>query len=153
LAAIRAGRGNGTWTGTTGITSSAAAADVATSSPRGIGWREDGGGAVTFAFAAPGDTDLDWKVDILDVAAIITGGRFDTGLLASWSEGDFDYDGVCDVLDIALFLAADVYDTGPHNPPAPPAAGVVEVTVVPEPAHAAVWAGAVVLAVVLRRRH
>jgi fibronectin-binding autotransporter adhesin len=130
VTAIVAGRADGSWTGSSGITSSAAAADVASSVPRAVGWLDNGDGTVTAAFAAPGDTNLDWSVDILDASNFLTLGKFDTGLPAIWLDGDFNYDGVVDVLDAADFFNTGLYDTGSYNPPAGAAGSVAAV---PEP--------------------
>jgi fibronectin-binding autotransporter adhesin len=130
LAALLAGRGDGSWTGTTGITSSQAAADLTASIPRTVGWLDNGDGSVTFAFAAPGDTNLDWNVDILDAANFLAGGKFDSGAAATWNEGDFGYDGVVDILDAADFLSTGLFDAGAYNPPPASAPGI---TAVPEP--------------------
>ena len=148
VAAIVSGRGDGSWTGANGITSSAAADAVAQGSLRAIGWLDQGDGSVTFAYAAPGDTNLDWQVDILDASNFLAGGKFDTGSPAVWIEGDFGYDGIVDILDAADFLAPGLYDTGAYN--APPAA----VAPVPEPAigWAAFAAAGLVAATRLRRR-
>lgn len=127
LASLAAARGTGSWTGASGIGSSTAAADLARGAMRSVGWLERGDGATTIAYAAPGDTNLDWVVDILDVAAIMGTGRFDSGRAATWAEGDFNFDGVADLLDIADLVAADLFNAGPYNGPA---AGVV---MVPEP--------------------
>jgi fibronectin-binding autotransporter adhesin len=130
LTALVAGRGDGSWNGTTGITSSAAAADIAASIPRTAGWLDNGDGTVTFAFAAAGDTNLDWNVDILDAANFLAGGKFDSGEPASWNEGDFGYDGMVDILDAADFLSTGLFDAGAYNP----VAGGPPMAVVPEPA-------------------
>jgi fibronectin-binding autotransporter adhesin len=149
LTAITAGYSGGTWTGTTGITSSTAAADTAGGAPRAIGWLDNGGGSVTFAFAAPGDTNLDGLIDVLDAAALSSAARFND--TAVWSEGDFNYDGIYDDLDNALFVSTGLFDAGPYNAP-PGAAGAI--AAVPEPGAAVVsvacLAGA---AAVLRLRH
>jgi autotransporter-associated beta strand protein len=150
LAALLTGRGDGSWNGTSGITSSQAAADLAANVPRTVGWLDNGDGSVTFAFAAGGDTNLDWQVDILDAANFLAGGKFDTGLPASWIEGDFGYDGLVDILDAADFLASGLFDAGAYNPPAGLTGGVAAV---PEPA---VMPAAVVVfwlaGIALRRR-
>jgi autotransporter-associated beta strand protein len=117
--------------GTTGITSSDAAA---TGGAFTVGWRDDGGGSFTFGYASPGDTNLDWAVDILDVADVIGSGRFNSGLKASWADGDFNYDGLADILDIAGFLSSGLFDAGPAAAPA------LITAAVPEPAP---WAMAV----------
>jgi autotransporter-associated beta strand protein len=130
IARILEGRGDGSWNGTSGITSSAAAADLARSIPRSVGWLDNGGGSLTASYAAPGDTNLDWTVDILDAANFLAGGRFDTGTLASWNEGDFGYDGVVDILDAADFLSTGLFDAGPYGA----AAATGTIAAVPEPA-------------------
>jgi hypothetical protein len=128
---ILAGRGDGSWNGTSGITSSTAAADVALGAARAVGWLDNGDGSVAFAFAAPGDTNLDWQVDVLDAANVLASGKFNTGDPATWSEGDFNYDGVVDVLDAADFITTGLYNSGAYNPPA---GAVGSVAAVPEPA-------------------
>ena len=37
---------------------------------RAVGWLDNGGGSVTFAFAAPGDVNLDGLIDVLDAATL-----------------------------------------------------------------------------------
>ena len=87
--------------GTSGITSSAAAAS---GGGRTVGWIDNGNASATgFAFAAAGDTNLDWQVDIVDAASFLAGGKFDSGTPASWNQGDFTYDGVVDILNAADF--------------------------------------------------
>jgi hypothetical protein len=105
------------------------AAAVANGLPRAVGWIRAADDAVTFAYAAPGDTNLDGVVDMLDASNFLAGGRFDTGQAATWRDGDFDYDGLVDILDAASFLATKLFDTGVY---VPLAAG--SVTAVPEPA-------------------
>ncbi len=130
VTAILAGRGDGSWTGTTGITSSVAAADLVSGIPRAVGWLDNGDGSVTAAFAAPGDTNIDWQVDVLDAGNFLTFDKYDTGLPATWLEGDFNYDGVVDVLDASDFFNTALYDTGNYNTPAGAAGSVAAV---PEP--------------------
>jgi autotransporter-associated beta strand protein len=135
---ILAGRGDGSWAGTSGITSTTAAGDVALGIPRAVGWLDNGNGSLAFAFAAPGDTNLDWQVDVLDAANVLTAGKFNTGTAAIWSQGDFNYDGVVDVLDATDFITTGLYDSGLYNPPADAivALGGGAVAAVPEPAAA-----------------
>ncbi len=151
VTALLTGRGDGSWNGTSGITSSQAAADIAVSIPRTVGWLDNGDGSVTFAFAAAGDTNLDWSVDILDAANFLAGGKFDSGLPASWNEGDFGYDGLVDILDAADFLSTGLFDAGAYNPPPGSAGGIAAV---PEPAvvPAALMAVGVVGLALRRRR-
>ena len=147
VTAIVTGMGDGSWNGTSGITSSAAAAS---GGDRTIGWLDNGDGTVTFAFAAAGDTNLDWQVDIIDAANFLAGGKFDTGSPASWNEGDFTYDGVVDILDAASFLSNGLFDAGPYNAAS---LGQPAVAAVPEPS---VWAllaaGGMTIAIRRRRR-
>jgi autotransporter-associated beta strand protein len=131
VAALLTGRGDGSWTGTSGITSSTAAAELSQSIPRTVGWLDNGDGSVAFAYAAPGDTNLDWAIDILDAANFLALGKFDTGEPATWLEGDFDYDGIVDILDAADFLATGLFNAGNYNA-SPATAGAV--AAVPEPA-------------------
>jgi len=129
VAALDAGRGDGSWNGTSGIRSTAAAAS---GGDRTVGWLDNGDGSLTFGFAAAGDTNLDWQVDILDAGNFLAGGRFDTGLAASWNQGDFTSDGVVDILDGANFLSAGLFDAGPYAGAAGGGSGPV--AAVPEPA-------------------
>ena len=140
VARILEGRGDGSWNGTSGITSSTAAADLARSIPRTVGWLDNGAGSLTAAYAAPGDTNLDQAVDILDAANFLAGGKFDSGTAAIWNEGDFSYDGLVDILDAADFLSTGLFDAGPYaslTGQSPVAAGFAPgapVAAVPEPA-------------------
>jgi hypothetical protein len=149
VTAIVSGRGDGSWTGTSGITSSVAASDVASSIPRSVGWLDNGDGSVTAAFAAPGDTNLDWQVDVLDASNFLSFGKFDSGLAATWLEGDFNYDGVVDVLDAADFFGTGLYDAGNYNSPAGSAGGIAAV---PEPSLATAGLLAVGVSLLLARR-
>jgi hypothetical protein len=151
VAEILEGRGDGSWTGTSGITSSTAAAESAAGTPRAVGWIDNGDGSLTTAYAAPGDTNIDWSIDILDAANFLSGGKFDTGSPAIWFEGDFSYDGVVDILDAADFFATGLYDAGNYNT-APGMSGGV--AAVPEPSGLAGIALAVATAVgaVARRK-
>jgi fibronectin-binding autotransporter adhesin len=130
VAEILEGRGDGSWTGTSGITSSTAAAESAAGTPRAVGWIDNGDGSLTAAYAAPGDTNVDWSIDILDAANFLSGGKFDTGSPAVWFEGDFSYDGIVDILDAADFFATGLYDAGNYNT-APGLSGGI--AAVPEP--------------------
>jgi hypothetical protein len=69
---------------------------------------------VTVTYATAGDTNLDWGIDILDVANVLAAGRFNTGLRADWVDGDFNHDGAFDDLDIADFLGAGQFNAGPY---------------------------------------
>ena len=133
LAGLVAGRSDGSWTGTTGIGSSAVAAAIAAVEPRSLGWIQRGDGSYLVAYAAPGDTNLDGWLDILDASNFFTSGRFNTGLTGQWSEGDFNYDAVVDTLDVVDFLSTGLFDTGSYLSASPAAFGAIAV---PEPASA-----------------
>jgi hypothetical protein len=139
LLALRTGRGDGSWTGSAGITSSAAAASGGS---RTVGWLDNGDGTVMVAFAAAGDTNLDWKVDVLDFANIVAGGMFNTGSPATWHDGDFNYDGVVDTLDIAELMANGNSSLASYNGDVPATAAAA----VPEPSVACIMTAAMFLA-------
>jgi hypothetical protein len=147
VARLVAGRGDGSWNGTSGITSSTAAAELAATFPRAVGWLDNGDGSMTFAYAAPGDTNLDLSVDILDASNFLSLGKFDSGLLANWLEGDFNYDGSVDILDASDFFSTNLYDAGNYNTGSSIVSGGV--AAVPEPGMAAI---AVVAAIALACR-
>jgi fibronectin-binding autotransporter adhesin len=149
VAEILEGRGDGSWTGTSGITSSVAAAQVASSIPRAVGWVDNGDGSLSVAYAAPGDTNIDWSIDILDASNFLAGGKFDTGSPAIWIEGDFSYDGVVDILDAADFFATGLYDAGNYNT-APGLSGGV--AAVPEPQAVAVIGVVLAVSAAIRGR-
>jgi hypothetical protein len=108
-----AGRNDGTWDGATGIVSRSAAASPG---DRSVGWMILDDGAARIAFSAPGDTNLDAAVDILDVANFISAGANNTAATATWTMGDFNYDGLVDILDTADFLGFGLYDAGSYAP-------------------------------------
>ena len=132
VAGIVAGRNNGLWNGTAGITSSAAA----TQSERAVGWLDNGDGSYTVAFAAAGDWNLNGVVDFDDVVQFVSANLYDTGLPATWAEGDFDYNGVVDFDDVVASVSANLFDAGPYNtaPSGLSALGGGGIAAVPEPA-------------------
>ena len=132
LAAINAGKGDGSWNGTTGFTSTV----VASTPGLTLGWI-DNGGSYTVGFAAPLDSNLDGLVDIQDIAALLTSSKYETGLAADWSEGDNNHDGLVDVTDISAFLNTGLYDTGTYLPASQSAAVEVGTTTTLSPADAA----------------
>jgi hypothetical protein len=147
---IIAGRGGpgfgATWTGN-GITSSAAAAAVATDpESRSVGYAENStlplgpyanfrgqsvdDTSVLIAYTRTGDANLDGIVDDTDVT--ILSATYDPGVpQPHWALGDFDYNGFVDDADVTLLGA--FYDPAatPLISPAPRAGG--EVSAVPEP--------------------
>ena len=126
VTALQSGRAGGSWTGSSGITSSAAASALASTTLRSVGWLDNGNGSVMFGYAATGDTNLDWVIDILDVANFVGSGKFNSGLTTTWAEGDFNYDGYADILDMADFMSTGLFDTGTYNAPAGTIAAVPE---------------------------
>ena len=127
VARLVEGRGDGTWTGGQGISSSAAADAIAAGELRAVGWLDNGGGSLTAGYAAPGDTNLDFLVDVLDAANFVGAGLFDSVQPAVWIQGDFNYDGMVDILDAADFTSTGLFDTGYYDQPAG------SVSAVPEP--------------------
>jgi len=132
LAAINAGKGDGSWNGTAGFTSSVAASNPG----RTLGWM-DNGGSYTVGFAAAGDGNLDGVVDIQDVSALLTSGKYNSGLSSDFGEGDYNHDGVVDVTDVTEFLSAGLYNAGSYLPASQSAAVEVGTTTAVSPADAA----------------
>jgi autotransporter-associated beta strand protein len=146
---IIAGRNGGAWTGTTGITSSTAAASGGT---RAVGYVVAGDGSATVSFAAAGDTNLNGTVDVFDLVAVNSGGKYGAGSAAVWSQGDFNYDGVTNVFDLVSINGAGAYGQGNYFPAAPSASGIGSVAAVPEPASVSLLAVAAGLAGLAARR-
>jgi autotransporter-associated beta strand protein len=116
---LAAGHGAGAVRGSTGIASS-----VATATPsRAVGHALDGDGNLVVGFAAAGDLDMNGLVDLDDVIAFVSGGFYDAGLPAVWSQGDYDYNGIIDLDDVIAFVGGGLYDQGSYLPAtSPPAA-------------------------------
>jgi autotransporter-associated beta strand protein len=148
VADLLSGFGTGAWDGTTGIASSAAAAAIASGTPRTVGWLDSGGGSFSISFAAAGDTNLDGVLDILDAANVLAGSLYDTAAAASWNQGDFNYDGILDILDVADFTGTALFDDGGYLP-AGAAAGIASV---PEPAGLVIVAAGMAAAWSRRRK-
>jgi autotransporter-associated beta strand protein len=110
--AIVAGRSGGTWTGTSGITSTAAASTAG----RAVGYAPGSNGSLVVAFAASGDTNLDGQVSVVDLVAIQSSGVYGTGAAAAWFQGDSNYDGVVSVVDMVAMQSSGVYGQGNYNP-------------------------------------
>ena len=84
--------------------------------------------------AAAGDMNLDGLIDVLDIAAFIATGAYDSGVLATWREGDFNGDGLVDVLDAADVSGQGFFNAGPYAGIAAGAAGQSgPIAAVPEP--------------------
>ena len=109
---LTAGRNDGAWNGATGIVSRTAAAQQS----RAVGMVILDDGSAQLAFAAPGDTNFDGSVDILDAANFAAAGAFDAGTAATWSGGDFNDDTMVDILDAADFIGSGLFDAGGYLP-------------------------------------
>jgi alpha-amylase len=129
VAALAAGRGDGSWNGSTGIRSSLVDADTLLGMPRTVGWAEQPDGSILVGYAAAGDTTMDGVVDILDISDMIASAIFNSGLPATWQQGDFNHDGVYDSLDVADFLTAGLLDEGDYRP----SMAMSGIAAVPEP--------------------
>ena len=98
------------WQGASGFATRAASSMVGS----GLGYMVNADGSVTICFAAVGDTDLDGRVDVLDIANILATGSFNSDSGDGWSSGDFNYDGLVDTLDASDFLAAGLFNAGAY---------------------------------------
>ena len=101
------GRNDGRWDGTAGFGSRAAMP----AGGRAVGYLA-GPEAISIAYAAAGDTNLDGSVDVADIGGFASnlGSADSSG--AGWNGGDFNYDGIVDQLDISDFLGAGLFDQG-----------------------------------------
>ena len=147
LADLTAGFADGAWNGASGIVSSAVASAQAIGQARTIGWMDNPDGGIRVGFVAPGDTNLDYAIDLLDAANIATTGLFDTGQPANWMDGDFNNDRLSDILDAAAFIGTGLFDTGFYEESV---AGAV--ATVPEPSGMAVIGLAAAIAAVAGRK-
>jgi autotransporter-associated beta strand protein len=143
---IIAGRNNGAWNGTTGITSSAAAV----TSGRAVGYVVNGDGSARVSFAASGDVDLSGQVNVFDLVSINSAGKYGAGTSSVWNQGDFNYDGVTNVFDLVAVNTAGVYGQGNYFPAAPTAGG--SISAVPEPGTSALASVALLAGLGLVRR-
>ena len=110
VGALRSGRADGSWTGTSGLTTRHAGAAVG----GGLGYVGNDDGSLTVGFAATGDGNLDGLVDILDVSLVLASSRFNTSDPASWSDGDYNYDGIFDILDVSDLLGTSLFNAGTY---------------------------------------
>jgi autotransporter-associated beta strand protein len=100
------GRNGGAWDGTAGFSSRAALGRG-----RALGYVATPD-AITIAYAATGDGNLDGIVDLLDANGIASGLQSIEPSGAAWYTGDYNYDGAVDVLDIFDFLSSGLFDQG-----------------------------------------
>ncbi|MFM1904090.1 MAG: hypothetical protein RLZZ440_1990, partial [Planctomycetota bacterium] len=111
-------RGSGDWKGSSGLASSLIAAG------RAVAYRQRPDGAIEVKTAPLGDANLDGRVDVLDLMAILAGGSYGSAAAASWTVGDFNYDGRTTLLDLTTLLAAGGYNAGGSSTPIPTAAAI-----------------------------
>ena len=102
------GRNGGDWNGSRGFVSRAAAVGS-----RAVGYVFNQGRA-TVAYAAPGDTNLDGVVDVLDIANLVMNADPSSSADVGWMTGDFNYDGNMDLLDISSFLSSGLFNQGSY---------------------------------------
>jgi len=178
---VKQGYSNGTWNGSEGIVSSAAAADSAHLTALGVILNTADGihalygsgtslgqfdgtspavNAVLLRYTYYGDTNLDGKVDGSDYSRIDSAYANNSNLqntpLTGWCNGDFNYDGVINGSDYSLMDNA--FNSQSSALPSAEVAPLVEATAqiaassaVPEPASAATMVLAA-LAMLRRRR-
>ncbi|MFM7205654.1 MAG: autotransporter-associated beta strand repeat-containing protein [Planctomycetaceae bacterium] len=104
---LLAGRGDGSWDGATGIMSRVADPN----SGRTVGYAPSAD-AITIAFAAAGDANLDGIIDVADLANFMSNIDSPALVSAAWGDGDFNYDGIVDQLDLSEFLGTGLFDQG-----------------------------------------
>ena len=103
------GRNDGGWDGMAGFTSRAAGPGRG----RALGYVVTPN-AITIAYAAVGDGNLDGIVDLLDVGRMSAGLESIEPLGAAWYSGDYNYDGLVDLLDVYDFLSTGLFDQGSY---------------------------------------
>ncbi len=98
--------------GTPGIMETGQIRSSTASLTRGLGYKDNGTGAVTVRATLFGDADLDGGVSINDFNALA--GSFGAGSGKVWTDGDFDYDGGVSINDFNL-LAGGFGQSVPPN--------------------------------------
>ena len=116
LAGIRglivAARSGGSWTGP-GITTSSTHQGTA----RAVGYRLLQDGSLVVGYAAAGDATLDGSVNVQDLIAISTSGKYGSATGdATWWQGDFNYDGLVNVNDLVSLSTSGLYGSGSYLP-------------------------------------
>ncbi|NBW97576.1 MAG: hypothetical protein EBR28_12830, partial [Planctomycetia bacterium] len=104
-ARILAGFGDGSWNGTSGITSTTAAVTPFSA----VGWIDNGDDSATIGYAMAGDTNLDGMVDLTDLQNVLASGAYGTEQPATWADGDFNCDGVVNLTDLQDILASGLF--------------------------------------------
>jgi hypothetical protein len=104
--AILSARAGGAWNGL-GIGSARAGGD------RVVGYRHLANGAIVVAWAAPGDANMDGRVNFSDLSLILDSGRY--GSAGGWWQGDFNYDGLVNFSDMGLLISAGLFNVGSYT--------------------------------------
>lgn len=114
-----AGRGAGSFSGTSGIMTTGPKASAGSANPL-VGYRVLASGSAIVAWAAAGDANLDGQVSSVDVSLINNAKLYGKGNVgATWSQGDFNYSGSVTSVDISLMNNAALYNKGSYLPVAP----------------------------------
>jgi autotransporter-associated beta strand protein len=103
------GRNGGAWDGTAGFSSRAATPGRG----RALGYVATPD-AITIAYAAAGDGNLDGIVDLFDANGLASALQSIEPAGAAWYSADYNYDGAVDVLDIVDFLSTGLFDQGSY---------------------------------------
>jgi hypothetical protein len=113
---LLAGRGTGTFSGTSGIMTTGPKASATATNPA-VGYRMLASGTAVVAWAAAGDANLDGAVNSIDVTLINTAQLYGKGNVgAAWSQGDFNYSGSVNSLDVQAMLTTQLYGKGSYLP-------------------------------------
>jgi autotransporter-associated beta strand protein len=121
---VIAGRSGGTFSGTSGIMTTAGKASLTSTNPA-VGYRVLANNTAIVAWAAFGDSNLDGQVNNTDITLINTGGKFNAGgTNAVWSQGDYNYSGAVNNSDITLLNTAALFGGGSYLPTAPVASSL-----------------------------
>ena len=117
---VIAGRSGGTFSGTSGIMTTAGKASLTSTNPA-VGYRVLANNTAIVAWAAFGDSNLDGQVNNTDITLINTGGKFNAGgTNAVWSQGDYNYSGAVNNSDITLLNTAALFNAGSYVKPFAP---------------------------------
>jgi hypothetical protein len=109
-----AGRGTGSFSGTSGIMTTGPKASAGSTNPV-VGYRVLASGTAVVAWAAAGDANLDGVVNSSDVTLINTARLYGKGNVgAAWSQGDFTYSGSVNSTDVQSMLSAQLYGKGSY---------------------------------------
>jgi hypothetical protein len=85
---------------------------------REIGYQILPDGSLKVGYSAVGDANMDGSVNVQDLIAISTSGKYGSGLAdAGWWQGDFNHDGVVNITDLINLSTSGLYGTGSYMPP------------------------------------